>query len=97
MITYFEGIIQIANVFLAVVAGFIAASMFKAARGRKELAAWKPLIIALILFAVEEVLGALVSFDIFKTPYLTHIVPSLIVGFLIWALVQQILISKENV
>lgn len=93
---YFEGVLQVANVFLAVVAGVIAASMFKAAYKHKHLAPWKPMIIALILFAVEEILGALRSFGIYSTPHLTHIVPSFILGFLIYALVLQINVVSSN-
>ena len=48
------------------------------------------------VFAVEEILGALRSFNIYSTPHLTHIVPSFILAFLIWALVLQIKVAKET-
>lgn len=93
MIDYITGVLQIANVFLAVVAGLVAATLFEVSK-RKELLAWRPLIIVLILFAVEEIVGALRSFGIWSTPYLTHVIPSFVLGFLIWALVRQITISR---
>lgn len=94
--TTFDGILQVANVFLAIVAGFIAISLFNTPHEDKHLKPWRPLIIALVLFAVEEILGALRSFNIYSTPHLTHIVPSFIMAFLIWALVLQIKVAKET-
>ena len=94
MVGYVEGVLQIANVFLIIVAGLTAITLFKVSGAKKHLRAWRPLIIVLILFAVEEILGALRSFDIYSTPHLTHIVPSLMLGFLIYALTQQIIVSK---
>ncbi|MFC1728025.1 hypothetical protein ACFLZ7_01005 [Nanoarchaeota archaeon] len=93
LVQYFTGVLEIANVFLAIVAGLIAATLFEASK-KKQLASWRPLIIVLILFAVEEIVSALRSFDIWSTPYLTHIIPSFILGFLIWALIKQLEISR---
>ena len=87
---FIEGIFKIANLFLAIVAGFIAVSLFHHAHRKDILKAWKALIIALVLFSFQEILGALRAFQIFETPYLTHIVPTAILGFLILALVMQI-------
>ena len=92
---YLEGMLKIANVFLAIVAGFIAISLFKVSHERDHLKPWKLLIIALMLFAVQEILGALRAFDIFSTPYLTHIVPTAILGLVICALVLQIGLTKK--
>ena len=89
-----EGIIKIANVVLSLVAGFLALSLFKISHHRKELKPWKLLIASLVLFVVQEILGALRAFQIYETPYLTHIVPTLILGLLVWALVLQIRITK---
>ena len=88
------GITQLAAVFLSIVAGFIAISMFQQAARSKYLAAWKPMLIALVLFVVEEILGVLRTFGIWSTPYLTHVVPSFILVFLIAALVKQINITR---
>jgi len=88
------GIATITAVFLSVIAGFLALTMFEHAHQRKHLAAWKPLIIALVLFAVEEVLGALKVFNIWSTPWLTHVIPSFILVFLIAALLKQINITR---
>ncbi len=98
MVEYFEGILKIANLVLALIAGIIAISLFKSSR-RYELRAWKILIIALVFFAVQEVLGALRAFDVYSSPFLTHVVPSVILGLLIYALAIQLHIhhtSKQN-
>lgn len=94
---FIEGIFNIANVFLAISAGVIAASLFTRAWKQESLKAWRPLIFALIFFAVQEILGALRSFNIFSTPYLTHIVPSIILGLLIASIVMQIDVTKRGV
>jgi len=88
------GISALTAVFLSLIAGFLALSMFDHASQRKHLAAWKPLIFALVLFAVEEVVGALKIFGIWSTPWLRHVIPSLILVFLIAALIKQIYITK---
>ena len=90
---YLSGVFQIANVFLSIVAGLIALALFKHT-SKRDHQAWAPLIIVLVLFAAEEVVGALRSFDIWSTAYLTHVIPSVLLGFLIWALVRQIDISR---
>ena len=82
------------NVFLSIIAGFIALSMFHLARERRYLKAWKALIVALVLFAVEEVFGALKIFGVWSTPWLTHVIPSFILVLFIWALISQIYIAK---
>jgi len=88
------GIAILTAVFLSIVAGIIAMSMFAKATQRKYLSAWKFLIIALVLFAFEEVFGALKVFGVWSTPWLTHVIPSFILVFLIAALLRQINISK---
>jgi len=88
------GIAQLAAGFLAIIAGFIAISMLGKARQQKILKAWRFLLVAAILFAIEEVLGALKAFNVYSTPHLTHIVPSFILAFLIAALAVQINVNK---
>ncbi len=92
MLDFVEGIFKIANVFLSLIAGVLAISLFKFSGKRKKenLTPWKVLIIALIFFGVQEILGALRAFSIFESPYLTHIVPTIILGLLIIALTLQI-------
>lgn len=85
---------QIAAVILSFVAGGIALTMFKAARQRRLLRAWKFLIWALVFFAFEEFVGALKTFGIWSTPWLTHVIPSVILAFLIAALIIQIHVTK---
>ena len=94
MVSYIEGILKIANLFLALVAGGIAISIFHHAWKKPELRAWKALIIALVLFAVQMILGFLRAFGIYESPYLTHINVSLLLAFMIWALILQIGVVK---
>ena len=88
------GIAQLAAAFLSILAGIIAISMLRASTKQKLLKAWKMLIVALVLFAVEEILGALKTFGVYSTPHLTHIVQSFILVFLIAALIIQINVNK---
>ena len=91
---YLEGLLKIANLVLSIVAALIAISLIKASTEKKYLKPWLALIIALFFFMIQEILGALRAFDIFETSYLTHIVPTFILGFLIFALTYQINIKK---
>lgn len=79
---------------LSIIAAIIAISMLTMARKRKVLGAWVYLLIALLLFTAEEVIGGLKVFGIFDTPYLTHVIPSFILVFLIIALAKQININR---
>lgn len=88
------GIAQLAAVFLSIIAGLIAISMFKVSSEHPHLRPWRFMIVTLVLFAVEEVLGALRTFGVWSTPHLTHLVPSFILGFLIAALINQIQVNK---
>lgn len=88
------GIATLTTVFLSIIAGFIALSMFEHAKQRKILGAWKPLSIALVLFMLEEIVGTLKIFGVWSTPWLTHVIPSFILVFVIAALLKQINITK---
>ena len=94
VIEWVYGSAQLGAMFLSIIAGLIALSMFKASRKTKILGAWKFMIISLVLFALEEVVGALKTFGVYKTAYLTHVIPSFILVFLIAALIKQIQINK---
>ena len=96
MVQYLEGILKIANLILAFVAGVIALSLIKKTEKRKELKAWIILIFALVFFAIQQVLGALRAFKIFESQFLTHIVPTVILALLIVALIQQINIQGKR-
>jgi uncharacterized membrane protein len=87
---------QMAAVILSIVAGFIAFSMFKAAKQRKSLRAWRFMLLALIFFALEEVFGALKTFGVWSTPWLTHVIPSIILALVIAALIVQIQVTKGH-
>jgi peptidoglycan/LPS O-acetylase OafA/YrhL len=91
-VQYLDGILKITNLILSLVAGGIALSLIRVSKKKKELNAWIFLIIALIFFAIQEILGALRAFQIFESPYLTHIVPTIILALLTIALVKQIYI-----
>jgi predicted membrane-bound dolichyl-phosphate-mannose-protein mannosyltransferase len=82
--------LKIANVVLSLVAGYIAISIFSMSHRRKDMKAWKALIYALVFFVVQEILGALRAFGIYSSPFLTHIVPAVVLAFLIYALAVQI-------
>lgn len=86
---FITGVLQIANFFLAVVAGLIAATLFEVSK-EKQLRAWKPLAVALVFFALEEVFGGLRSFNIYTSTWITHVIPSIILIFLIYGLALQI-------
>jgi len=86
---FLAGVLQIANVFLSVVAGVLAITLFKAAFKKKEMKAWKPLIVVLILFAIVEVFGALNAFGIYVTAHMTHLLASLVLAFLLYSLILQ--------
>ncbi|MBW3002513.1 hypothetical protein KY338_05135 [Candidatus Woesearchaeota archaeon] len=97
MFTTYEwiyGITQFSAGFLSVVAGIIALSLFRTARQNKIMRSWRFLIIGLVLFAVEEVIGALKTFGIYSTPHLTHVIPFFILLFVIAGVLAQIKITK---
>jgi len=68
--------------------------MFRKVGQKKRLRSWKFLLFALLLFAVEEVLGALQVFGVYSTPHLTHVIPSFILAFVIASLITQININR---
>ena len=88
------GISQIAAGFLAIVAGLLAIWVFGIVKPHTRLGAWRYLLVAVVLFTVEEVLGAFAAFGVYSTPYLTHIIPGFILAFLIAAVIKQIYINK---
>ncbi|HLD43546.1 MAG TPA: hypothetical protein VJB08_06210 [Candidatus Nanoarchaeia archaeon] len=93
MVEQLEGVLKIANLLLSVVAGMIAVSLFQASRNQRFLRPWKFLIVALVLFALQQVLGAFRAFRVYSSPYLTHINPTFMLGFVIAALVFQIVLN----
>ena len=90
---FVEGILKITNVVLAITAGYIALTLFKISTKRKDLRSWQALIGALIFFMIQEILGALRAFDIFSSPFLTHINATIVLCLLLYALAIQIHIS----
>ena len=94
MVSYIEGILKISNLLLAFIAGGIGLSLIRHSFKERKLAAWKYLAVALVLFAVQEVLGALRAFRIFTSPFLTHVNVSVLLAFILCALVVQLNILK---
>jgi len=97
MLTLYDwiyGIAQLTVIFLSVIAGIISLSLFKETREHAMMAAWKFLIMAVVLFAVIEVFGALAAFGVYKSPFITHVLTSVTLVFLIGALIRQIMINK---
>ncbi len=90
---YVYGIAQLAAGFLAIIAGIIAITLFKSSQS-SELRAWKYLLPALVLFVIVEIIGALHAFGFPIAPYWTHVLVSVILGFVIIALATQIHINK---
>lgn len=93
LLDYYEGMLKIANVVLSIIAGYIGIGLFSLSHKRKELKSLRILIIALVFFMIQEILGALRAFGIFSSLYLTHIVPSIVLLLLIYAIALQIHIN----
>ena len=89
-INFLEGILKITNGVLSIIAACVALSLFKISHERKELRSWKALIMAVFFFMIQQILGALRAFGIFESPFLTHVVPAVVLGFLMYALIWQI-------
>ncbi|MBN2420988.1 hypothetical protein JXB27_01780 [Candidatus Woesearchaeota archaeon] len=91
---FLTGVIFIANFFLAIIAGLIAATLFEISKG-KQIKPWKPLAWALIFFAIEEVIKTLRAFGLYENIWITHVIPSVIAMLLIYAVALQMLAVKE--
>lgn len=91
---FIEGILKIANIFLIIIAAVIASSMFKAAGKKKDLRPWTILIIVLILFTLQEILGGLRAFLIWDPGAITRIIPTAMLGLIIWALALNMNVRK---
>ena len=93
---FLTGMLKIANIFLSVVAGSLALSLFKSARSDEPLLRpWCFLVFALVLFALLEIVGGLRAFNIFETPFLTHTIVSVMLVMLIGALIVEIGVVKK--
>lgn len=88
------GIALLTGVFLSVIAGGIVLTMFEQTAQRKYLGAWKLLLIGLLFLMFQQIFGALKVFGIWSVPWLTHVIPSIILVFLIAALAKQINIAR---
>lgn len=94
---FFAGMLQLTNMFLAVTAGGIAISMFKRAGKTSEpfLRPWKFLLTALVLYGVLQVVAVLRSFGIFEVPFLTHIIVSVLLLFVIIGLIVELEVVRK--
>lgn len=96
-VLFYIGVLQLTVVFLSIAAGVISMTLFHISRKDELLAAWKTLIIVLVLFALVEIVGVLDAFDLWRDiNYLRHIIPSIMLGFLIVAIVKQIQITEDR-
>ena len=94
---FYIGVLQLTVVFLSIAAGAVAATLYRISRKHDELKAWNYLIIALILFAIVEIIGVLDAFDLYRQiAYLRHLIPSVIMGLLIAAVVVQTRITMHD-
>ncbi len=93
---FIEGILKIANLFLIFVAGGIAISMFKISGKNEYLRPWRILIVVLLLFVIQQVLGALRAFAIWESPYLTHVNVTIMLGLLLYTLIHMYYLEKEG-
>jgi hypothetical protein len=87
---YIYGSAQLGAGILAVIAGFIALSLFHVSNAKTELRAWKYLLAALVIFIVVEVIGGLGAFGVQVPQYWIHVLVSLLLGLLMTSLVVQI-------
>lgn len=97
MLTIYDwvyGIAVITTVVLSIIAGYLALSLIEHSGKHKYLAAWRPMIIGLLLFATLEIVGALKIFGIWSSTWLTHVLASFILVFLISALLKQINVTR---
>lgn len=97
MLTIYDwvlGIAEISAVILSIIAGIIALTMFHQTHKQRHLRSWKWLIGALFFFIIVETIAALKAFGIYSVTWETHVLASVILVFLITALVHQINITK---
>lgn len=97
-ILYLIGAIQIVVVLLCIYGFFLFFRLFGKLNNTKErdkYSAWKYLFIALILYAIEEVIGILDAFNILREyNYLRHVIPSFLLIVLIFAVTKQISVLR---
>ncbi len=92
------GLLQIAGLFLALVAGVIGISLFKFFHQKRELWSWKILILALLVYTVHKFFGALDAFNVYQTAtgWMSQVFPVFIQGFVLWALILEIYIAARK-
>ena len=95
MVEYFAGVLAISNIFLALVAGAIAITLFKpTSKKHPLLRPWRYLLAALLLFIFIEIVASLRAFNIAQLPWTTHITASVMVILIIGALLAQLEAAK---
>ncbi len=94
-LSYAEGVFQIANLFLSLVAFFLAIVLFYQYQ-RKEIKPFKVLLVALILFDAVLIFGALRSFGIYESPFITHFLPGIILAVMMYALYLEIRLREAS-
>ncbi len=96
MVEVVAGALAVAVAFLSLVAGVIALHTFTLVKDEDRLRPWKVLMAVLLLFMAEEIFGALKFFSIYTHPYITHIIPTAMLGLLLYALILEIIMVKTN-
>jgi len=97
-ILYLIGAIQIVVVLLCFYGIILFIKLFRSLKNTQErdkYGPWKYLFIALILYALEEVVGILDAFNILREyNFLRHIIPSFLLLVLILAITKQISVLR---
>lgn len=90
MVSEIEGILKIANIVLSGIAGIIAVTLIRYSTKKKDLRPWILLVFALVFFIVQEILGMLRAFGVYESPFLTHLVPTIILVLVLFAAISQL-------
>ena len=93
------GIAQLSAVFLSIVAGVLALSLMRNASRQPLLRAWRYMVWALVLFTIEEIVGALRTFGVVPSlhteyAWVTHVIPTFVLLFLIAAILNQLSVNR---
>jgi hypothetical protein len=91
------GVAQIAAGVLAIIGGGLSIEMFRSS-AITEMRAWRFVLLGLIFFILEEIIGGLRTFGIVPSTgvwsFIVHVIVTGILGFLIAALVVQLQINR---
>lgn len=86
---YVEGIFQVANLLLSLVALGLACLLFFRYK-TPALRPWRFVTVGIVLFMAVIAFGALRSFGVYESPYVTHVLTGLVLLVLMAALFVEI-------